>query len=393
MKASFENILQALPHYREAVHQLREVLLANLIMIGEIPAPTFAEKARVKFLQQRFSECGLENASTDEADNGVGILPGTDGKNSILVVAHTDTVHDDSVDHTLTVQADSVTGPGVADNSLSLAVLATLPDLLNHLQIRLSSNLILLGSSRSLGRGDLEGLRFFLANNNLPITAAVCLEGVQLGRLSFASLGMLRGEINCVVPEEYDWTRFGASGAIVTLNEVINRLMDIPLPRRPRTSLVMGQIRGGTSFNTIAHKAVLRFEIRSESPDMVRQLRVQIQDILAEISSQTGSQVDLDILATRKTGGMKFNHPLARCSRAILEQLEVTPRISPSTSELSALIDRMIPAITLGLTTGSHLNEPGEVVQIEPVLTGLAQLIGILAAIDGGHCYDYSELA
>ena len=48
-----------------------------------------------------------------------------------------------------------------------------------------------MGSARSLGRGDLEGLRFFLDNFKKPITAGVCIEGVKLGRLSYSSIGIV----------------------------------------------------------------------------------------------------------------------------------------------------------------------------------------------------------
>ena len=228
MAQSVKEILSALPRFREAARAIREMILANLAMLGEIPAPTFGEEKRQQLLEQRLGECGLQNCSTDEVGNVLGILPGQGpeeaGGQNILIVAHSDTVFSDKVDHTIMIGADRATGPGVGDNSLGLAILASLPTILERLELRLKCNLLLMGTSRSLGRGNLEGLRFFLANNTMPIKAGVCIEGVQLGRLSFASIGTARGEILCQVPEEYDWTRFGTKSAIVTLNEVINVL-------------------------------------------------------------------------------------------------------------------------------------------------------------------------
>ena len=40
---SVEEIISDLPAIREACISLRETLLANLVMLGEIPAPTFKE--------------------------------------------------------------------------------------------------------------------------------------------------------------------------------------------------------------------------------------------------------------------------------------------------------------------------------------------------------------
>jgi di/tripeptidase len=383
---SFEEILAILPFIKEASQALREILLANLVMIGEIPSPTFEEDRRVKFIQNRFVEAGLHNASADEMGNALGILPGTTGEQNILVVAHVDTVHPSNVDHTITLRPQSAIGPGVGDNALGVAVVVALPTLLELLNIELQSNLVLMGASRSLGRGDLEGLRFFLSNTEIAVSVGVGIEGFPLGRLSYDSIGMYRGEIACSVPEEYDWTRFGATGAIVTINEVINHIQEIRLPRRPRSTIVLGSIMGGQAYNTIATNAVLRFEIRTESEQIGEEIFHQMEAIISDVSSQTGADISLDVFARRRTGGITYQHPLARATRRIMSALDIQPRKSPSTSELSAFIGYDIPAITIGITSGEHQNTLEEEIVIEPIFTGLAQLIGILLAIDRHFC-------
>jgi tripeptide aminopeptidase len=386
---NIEQILETLPTIRDATQAVREIILANLLMIGEIPAPTFGETRRARFMKDRFMESGLHNCSSDSRGNALGILPGLQGDRNILLVAHMDTIFPSGIDHTLTVEADQVSGPGVGDNALGLAAVATLPFLMELLDFRLRSNLILMGSARSLGRGNLEGLHFFLSKTKIPIQAGICIEGIGLGRLSYQTIGMLRGEIVCLVPEEYDWTRFGASGAIVTLNEVINRILEIPLPKRPRTTIVLGSVEGGQSFSNIATKAVLRFEIRSESHQLSSEIYQQLQNIIADVSTHGGSDVSLEIVARRRPGGIPFAHPLARNARSIMTSLNIASRKSPSTSELAAFIERNIPAITIGLTDGERQNQTDEAVMIEPIFTGLAQLIGILLCIDRGHCDEH----
>lgn len=379
-------IVSRLPEWSHDLQRFRENVLANLAMVGEIPAPTFDEADRVAFLMQRFAECGLQNTSSDQVGNGMGIIRGRNEERNLLVVAHADTHFERSVDHTVFIGADSVTGPGVADNSLGMAVLASLPTILDELEIELDANLILLGGVRSLGRGNLEGLRFFLQNRTMPIAAGLCVEGVKLGRLSHSSIGMVRAEIACSVPEEYDWTRFGASSAILTINDVISRIHEIPTPRRPRTNVFLGSIQGGTTFNTMAREAVLRFEIRSESGSIVNEIEEQIRDIAAEIAAQNGVNVRLDVLARRKPGGIAFAHPLAAISRTILDQLDIRPMLGPSTSELAAFIDRSIPAITIGLTTGENFDQVNETIHIDPMFRGLAQLLALILAVDRGCC-------
>jgi tripeptide aminopeptidase len=379
-------LIESLPGYETRIMTMRDTILANLVMLGEIPAPTFREQARMAFFVNRLNEYQLLNCSTDEAGNGLGIIPGEGGERNILVVAHLDTVFDEKMDHTIAIQPGKVVGPAVGDNSLGLATLVSLPAILEALDIKLRSNLILMASSRSLGRGNIEGLRFFLENSEMEISAGVCVEGVKLGRISYSSIGMVRCEVAFRVPEQYDWTRFGAVGAIVMINELIDRILEIPLPRRPKTSIVLGSINSGRGFNTIATDAVLRLEIRSESGEMVHQLKHKIQNIAEEVSSHNGSEVSIHFLAQRKPGGISFSHPLASNSRLIMNSLGISPRISPSTSELSAFIDKGIPAVTLGLTDGENLGKKNESIEIDPIYTGIAQLVGLILAIDRGYC-------
>lgn len=386
MNSAFQEILDKLPSYEEEIDKFKESIITNLIMISEIPAPTFGEQERTQFLLNRFTEFNLQNCSEDEKGNALGIIPGKSRDSNILVVAHLDTVFPNSVDHTITVQPDMVIGPGVGDDGLGLAALVTLPMILEKLNIQLESNLILMGSSRSLGHGDIEGLRFFMDNFKRPITAGVCVEGVKLGRLSYSSIGMLRGQLKYEVPEEYDWTRFSAVGAIVNMNELINKILEIPLPRKPKTSIILGSIQGGTSYNTLPTKAHLKFEIRSESEEMVTELASKIHSLADEMTSVTGAMVEFREMARRAPGGTQFSHPLNTSSRAILNSLGYKPRSSPSTSELSAFIDKQIPAVTIGITDGERLGELDEAIRIEPIKKGLAQLIALIEAMDKGYC-------
>lgn len=380
------NILAQLPELPEKVSPIQETLIANLIMLSEIPAPTFKEAARVKLFLQRLVECGLHNVSTDEAGNGVGIITGKNPSKNILLVAHADTVYSDKSDHTLTVYSDEIVGPGVADNSLGLAALATLPTLLEMLDLQLESNLILLGSTKGLGSGNLDGLRFFMENNHIPFDAGICLEGAQLGRLSYTAEGMFRGLISCKIPEDLSWDRAAQNSAIIALNDVINRILEIPIPRRPRTSIVLGAIRGGKSYNMMATQSSLRFEVRSESAEMVQSIRERIEECIADMASTHNAQFEFDIVSSREPGGIDVGHPLVKSCRQIMKTLHLNPTIQPSMSEVSELISQGLPSVTLGITEASNLHDLNETIRIDPIYTGLAQLLAVLMAIDGGIC-------
>lgn len=370
----------------EKLQSMRELILANAVMTGEIPAPTGKENHRVRFLRDRFNECGLQNVSVDEVGNGMAILPGKSGRRNILLLAHVDTPFPETEDHTVTVNQDQLSGRAIGNNSLGVATLATLPTILEELGVTFEDNLIFLAHTRSLGHGDLAGFRFFIENNKLPIHAGLCCAGVSLGRISYSSLGMLRGAITCDSPANADWRELGNTGAIANLTRVIDGLLSIPLPQKPRTNIILGSIEGGRGYTTKASHARLGFEIRSEQIGMVSKIEQEIRDIADQVRYETDQAVSLEVLARRTTGGIPYQHPLVKSARDILQHLDITPTITPSTGALAVLIAKGVPALTLGITHGERIAEPSETIFIDPVYRGLAQLIAVLQAIDGGLC-------
>ncbi len=378
-----QSFVRDLPHCLE---RYREMLIANLVMIGEIPAPTFEERPRLEFLKQRFVECDLESISTDEVGNALAVLPGSDGNNSILITSHADTPFAANVNHSISVDSEHVIGPGVADNSLGLAVLATLPTVLEGLGLRIRADVILMGAARSLGQGDLGGLRFFLTHNTRPIVAALCLEGVQLGRLHYTSRASISCEITVRVSEFEELGDRRRAGAIVELNRVISELMMLISDADENTTLVLGAIEGGTAYKTPARSAHLRFQVSGKCSEGLNATTAQINDMIQRLSAETGAFMDFRITAHSDSGGLTADHALIKAAHAVTTALNIEPRMGCCSSAASSFSDHGIPALTIGITAGANLNETDEKVAVPPMFKGLAQLLGIIKALDGGYC-------
>lgn len=371
---------------REALRSLREILFANVVMAGEIPAPTGYERRITRFLSDRFTECGLDNISLDQAGNVAGVISGRTGRRNLLVAAHVDKIWAESEDHTVLVGVGEMGGRGLADNSLGVAALATLPLILDELGIALDANLILLGTTRSFGRGDLRGMRFFLENSAWEIDSALCLEGIELGRLSFSSLGMARGEIVVEVSRLHDEDTLNeaASGVIATLSELIEAMLEINRRGGPDTRLLIGSIESGSGYSVPPRQGLVRFEIRSLDAGHVAEVEEELVQLVERFSGREGTSVGIEIIARRRPGNLGLEHPLVREAGEILAVLGVESRIEPSVSELAALLDRRIPSLTLGLTKGENRHSPEESILLDPIFDGLAQLVAMLQFMDGG---------
>jgi hypothetical protein len=255
-----DKYLDVLSTYVNKIREVREIIISNIVLIGQISAPTFHEKRRAERLVERFAECQVDESTIDDFGNPIGVIRGSSSiKHPIFVVAHLDTFSDVVADQHYEVTDKTISGLGVSDNSAAVGVLASLPDIFRHLGLRFESDIVLVAPVLSLGKGNLRGVRRLLKAWPTPIAGAICLETVELGRLNYYSDGMIRGEIDCSIAVEEKWERYHKPNAILVINEVINSILKLRLPQKPRTQIVIGRIAGGFNHGKIAYDAKIGF--------------------------------------------------------------------------------------------------------------------------------------
>jgi len=69
-----------------------------------------------------------------------------------------------------------------------------------------------------------------------------------------------------------------------------------------------------------------------------------------------------------------------------MSEAGITPAVDPSTGDLNSIILAGHPGVTLGLTSAENLRETNETIKLEPLYSGMAQLITLIRAIDLGLC-------
>jgi acetylornithine deacetylase/succinyl-diaminopimelate desuccinylase-like protein len=369
----------------DKLRAIQETIIANIVFLGQIPAPTFHEKERaIKFLD-RLVDSGVDECTTDGYQNPVGIIRGRDSnREPIIVVAHLDTHYGRDVDHNFTITHNMIKGPGVLDNSVGIGTIASLPLIFRHLDLRFNSDIILAGVIQSLGRGNLRGIRHLVKTWPSKIRAAVCIEGGELGRLNYYSNGMTRCEIKCTISEHGGIEHRFRPNAILVLHEVIDQILEIRLPQKPRSRVIIGKIYGGHKHGTIAYEATLGLEIQSDTDRMVKALLNDIRDIVTGIGHEFGVELELKTISSVHAARLKYNHPLVKAADEIMHRLDIPIIGEPSESEVSIFLAKKIPAVTLGLTHGTNYHQPNAKMEIEPMFKGIAQIIGTIQAIDSG---------
>lgn len=383
-----KSYLNEVPLFVDMIREIREIIITNIILIGQIPAPTFEEGDRAAFLLDRMAEFQVDECSTDSFGNPFGIIRGTSPeKPPIFVVAHLDTIFDKDVDHNFTVAKNSIAGPGILDNSTGVGVLASLPEIFRRTGLCFESDIVLAGVIQSIGRGNLGGIRHLVKKwPGRPVRAALCLESGELGRLNYYSDGMIRCEVESNISKADGWGNKFKPNSILILNEIINEILKMPLPQRPRARVIIGKILGGYKHGTIAQDAKLGFEIQSKSDQMVKKIFSDIKDIVDGYSHEYEVDLKLRVIGNQKAARLRYNHPLVKSAVSVMKKLNLKPTSEPSESELSVFLSRDIPAVTLGITHGNNFHQKNAMIEIEPMFKGIAQILGVLMAIDRGVC-------
>ncbi len=382
-----ESYLDVLPSFVDQIRKIREIIISNIVLIGQISAPTFYERRRAEALVERLADFQADECTIDDFGNPIGVIRGTSTeRQSIFVVAHLDTFSDVETDQNYEVTDKTISGMGVSDNSAAVGVLASLPAVFNRLGVAFESDIVLVAPTQSLARGNLRGIRRLLQTWPTPIRGAICLESVELGRLNYHSDGMIRGEISCSIASERQWGRHHQPNAIIVINEVINAILGLRLPQKPRTQIVIGKIAGGFNHGNIAYDADIGFEIRSDADEIVKALYSDMRDIVDGINKAFAVDLKLNRISNLNATRLPYNHPLVKCASRILNRLGVEAVSEPSETALSIFLQRNIPAITLGLTHGDNYHQDGAMIEIEPIYKGISQIPALIMAMDSGVC-------
>ncbi|PJF38825.1 MAG: hypothetical protein CUN55_16155, partial [Phototrophicales bacterium] len=253
------------------------------IQIQQIPAPTFEEELRANYIESMFTTYGLQHVEQDELHNVYGWLGQKDHEHVVLVSAHHDTVFPKETNLDTHQEGSRLYGPGIGDNSLGVAALLLLAQLLSKtLQLKKCA-ICFLANSREEGLGNLDGIRLAADTIGIQrIRAGVVIEGMALGRIYHGGIAVRRLEINAYAEGGHSWTSFGKSSAIHGLANIICKLTCIAVPETPRTTYNIGLISGGHSINSIATEASCKVDLRSADPKQIDILEEHIQKIIEQ---------------------------------------------------------------------------------------------------------------
>lgn len=340
------------------------------IRITEVPAPPFQERNRSLFLKKLLDGLGLK-VRVDDIGNVIAERPGTDNKNVVIFSAHVDTVFPASTD--VTVRRDPplnagrmpqrLLAPGITDNGVGLATLLAVARALHESRVRTKYTVVFAGNVGEEGEGNLRGMRKLVETYKGRLRAVIALDGASVDHVTTMGLGSKRMEITVTGPGGHSWSDFGLPNPIQALSRGIARFARTRVPEEPRTTFNIGEIKGGTSVNSIPASGAIKVDMRSGSATEIDKLEAALRDAVAAgvdeenaaarergVAGNSGNKLEakFKVIGERPAGELPENSFLMEAVQAVDRHLNHRSRPERSSTDANIPLSLGIPAVSIG---------------------------------------------
>jgi acetylornithine deacetylase/succinyl-diaminopimelate desuccinylase-like protein len=213
----------------------------------------------------------------------------------------------------------------------------------------------------------------------LPL-AYIVIEGMALGQIYHRGLGVKRYRITVRGAGGHSWVDHGTPSTIHALAELVTQITAIDIPEKPRTSLNIGVISGGTSVNTIAAEASLELDLRSTEPKVLKDLTQKVERLVAQ-SNKPNLSFKAEVIGHRPVGEIPKKHLLVKTAANILKGIGVQPNLSIGSTDANIPLSRGLPCICIGLTNGGGAHTVYEYINTTPLDSGMTQLVKLVVKV------------
>lgn len=341
-----------------------EEVIELLKALAVIPAPSGHEEKRAEFCLNWFKANGGENAYIDSALNV--ILPiGCDNCNEITVIAaHTDVVFPDTTPFELIDDGEKLHCPGIGDDTANLVVMMmTARDILA--EGKEVKGIMFVCNSCEEGLGNLKGTKQIFSDFEGRISRFISFDSSCMHRIVDRAVGSERFEVVARTEGGHSFGKFGNKNAIAALSAIVCDMYAITPPKKEgrKTTYNVGEIRGGTSVNTIAQEASMLIEFRSDDEDGYNFMSREFERILAKAKAEEGVELEVKLIGKRPSGKDNIegiDRLMKLTADTIRDVVKLEPAYGSSSTDCNIPLSLGIPAVCFGvggIHSGAHTRE------------------------------------
>lgn len=348
----------------------------------KIPAPSHMEEKRAEFCKKYMIDAGFSKVYIDDAKNVVCESNCETSSEITVFAAHTDTVFPD-LEPMPYVEKDGLAYcPGIGDDTVCVAVLMVVAKYLLKEGKMPPNGIVFLFNSCEEGLGNLKGIREFMKNYEGRVKNFITFDS-QLDKIVNKAVGSHRYKVTVETEGGHSFNAFGNENAIAHLANIVKKIYEIEVPKNgdSKTTYNVGDIRGGTSVNTIAQKAEILCEYRSDDVECIGKMKEKFMKIFDEEKSEK-VKVTVETVGERPCAcgvDEKAQSELTEKCKAIYE--EITGKdvlIESGSTDCNIPMSQGVPSVAVGAYMGGGMHTREEWLEIDSIKDGFLAAVKVI---------------
>jgi len=343
----------------EIIMELEPQTEKDLIELTEIPAPPFKEEVRGARYAEMLGAAGMESVETDEVGNVIASWKGTEGSETVAMVAHLDTVFPEGTDVTVKRDGERMIAPGIGDDTRGLALMTAVIKAMKGADIATRSNILFIASVGEEGLGDLRGVKHLFREGGPTIDQFIAVDGGSTERVLNHATGSHRYRLTFKGPGGHSWGAFGLANPAHALSRAIHFFDQAAgeyVISGPKTSYNIGRIGGGTSVNSIPFENWAEIDMRSNVPQRLDEIDAIFQESVQKALKEQNElrrhgeelTMEVDMIGDRPSGVVDPETPLIQRAMSATRYFGVEPELTTGSTDSNIPISMGIPATTIG---------------------------------------------
>ena len=328
----------------------------------KIPAPSGLEDKRAEYIKNYLIEIGYQDAYIDSAKNVLWKLEG-ETSDYTLFMAHTDTVFPDLEPLPYEDDGTLIKCPGVCDDTVCVAIILAYCKYLKDIDFKAKNSILFSANACEEGLGNLKGVRQIFKDFDGKIKVLFTLDG-GYNHIVNKSVGSHRYKIVAETLGGHSFGAFGNLNAILVLSQIINKIYHV------------GTISAGTSVNTIAQKAEMLCEYRSDDNDFLNMMKDKFNSIFEEVKDMyPDAKIMVELVGDRPAMGKVDAEALDKYAKMVvgIQQQYTNKQVAITSGSTDCNIPHSlgIPAICVGVYEGKGVHTREEYLVKDSVKNGV----------------------
>jgi di/tripeptidase len=195
--------------------------------------------------------------------------------------------------------------------------------------------------------------------NSPKIDSWIAIDGGEIGRITNKALGSYRYRITFNGPGGHSWGAFGLGNPHHAAGKAIDYFVQAAeayTAEGPKTSYNVGRTGGGTSVNSIPFESWMEIDMRSVSPERLKEIEAilldqvhrALEDYNKTIRQGEALTVSIEKIGDRPSGELSEDLPLVQRALAVTRFFGSEPSLSRGSTDSNIPISMGIPSVTIG---------------------------------------------